>query len=236
MLRFKKVIGTTLIFALLIMSMLANVAVASETTTCPEEIVNFAQNELGMSVTVLEKNEMEKYLALLHRYKDTKIRKNMLADNVRVMRVEPQKTIYITGTFKNDNNKAIYAVINGKTNEIQRIAITTLSETGQIRILTYNSDGFIEEVITTEEEINQQIELTKKEMLDFIDQYNSGTINPPGEVSALISIPTDWEYWVCKFGGSLACTMGCVIFIELPPVMLTCKWACSYFWGKGVCS
>ncbi|WP_207642461.1 hypothetical protein, partial [Thermincola ferriacetica] len=60
-------------------------------------------------------------------------------------------------------------------------------------------------------QIIQQSEKSKQELLDFIEKYNSGEIsmnhtNDPDAVTALVSIPTNWEYWVCKFAGALSCT------------------------------
>ncbi|KNZ69406.1 hypothetical protein Tfer_2045 [Thermincola ferriacetica] len=177
MLRFKRMIGTMLILSVLMMSTIANLAYASETGTCPEEIISFAQDELGMSVKLLEKKEANKYLTLLHKFKATKIRKNMLSDNVQVMQVNPQNIIYVAGTFKNNDNKTIYAIINGDTNKIEMITISTFAGDGQVNIRTFDSSGFKEEVTTTEEEIMQLSEKSKQEMLDFIEKYNSGEIS-----------------------------------------------------------
>jgi len=45
----------------------------------------------------------------------------------------------------------------------------------------------------------------------------------------------DWAYWVCQFSGKVSCLMGCLVFVEAPPVMTACNWACGYFWGANIC-
>lgn len=239
--RFKKLICVVLIFGTLAMSIEANTAFALETNTCPKEIVNFIRNELGMSITVFEGREAKDYLKLVHKYKFAKIRENIFSDNVLVMEINPQNYIFIVGEFKNDRNKILYAVINGNTSKVVMISISTFKKDGQVNIKIYDANGFAEEINTTTDEIIHQSEENKRELLDFIKQYNSektstNQLQNPETVKALISIPTNWEYWACKFAGYLACSTACMMFVELPPIMLTCRWACSYFWGKGLCN
>jgi hypothetical protein len=45
----------------------------------------------------------------------------------------------------------------------------------------------------------------------------------------------DWAYWVCQFSGKTSCLLGCLVFVEAPPVMTACNWACGYFWSQNVC-
>jgi putative immunity protein/bacteriocin len=173
---------------------------------------------------VITGKEEQGYLGLLKSIKEFDNLKENLSV-VRVVKIKPINYVYISGAFKETNDTLLYAVINGNNNEI--LKLNTVKNNGGERVIVkeYQNDGIIKENSISLAEIARANEQNNQELAAFMEKHDS----------KITMAAINWEYWCCRYAGALACTMGCMVFFELPPVFALCKFMCGQLWKSGVC-
>jgi len=189
-------------------------------------IVEFAKDQLGLEAVLLDSDQSQQYINILNDFVGVKNLESKI-DQYQVIKVSPSDLIFIMATKRNSGDSALYAVIDGKNKDILNIHFNIYNKDGSVVTRAYSNNGTFSEKTLTIAELNEYAQQSEQELLDFIQKSSDPSIK--------ISIPTNWEYWCCKFAGFLACSLGCGVFIELPPVFAACKTACSYFWGNNIC-
>jgi putative immunity protein/bacteriocin len=195
-----------------------------ESCTADPKIVEYAKQMFGLSGEVITGKEEQGYLGLLKSIKEFDNLKEKLSV-VRVVKIKPINYVYISGAFKETNDTLLYAVINGNNNEI--LKLNTVKNNGGERVIVkeYQNDGIIKENSISLAEIARANKQNNQELAAFMEKHDS----------KITMAAINWEYWCCRYAGALACTMGCMVFFELPPVFALCKFMCGQLWKSGVC-
>jgi hypothetical protein len=195
-------------------------------TLANSKAVEFAKKNMGLSANLISGDEEQQYLSRFKSYKGL----DDLNDKLlvyKVVRVEPVNYIYVSGTFKQSNDTFLYAVINGNTNEIAMLKTVKYDGVDTVNVTNYLHNGATASV--TLEGISKSNEQQAQNMDGFMNEYSSST--------AIQQIMPDvnWQKWCCSFAGLLACSLGCAVFIEVPPGEAACEMFCVYFWDNGLC-
>ena len=196
-----------------------------QSCTSNPEVVEYAKKYFGLSAEVITGEEEYNYLSLLKSIDGFSDLKERLS-KYRVVKVNPINYVYISGAFKEANNTLLYAVINGNNNEILMLKTVKYDGSDSVFVKEFSNEGTIKESSISLAEIAQANEENDQELAAFMEKYDS----------KITLAAINWEYWCCRYAGALACTMGCCVFWELPPVMYACRFMCGYLWKSGVCS
>ncbi|MFW0968098.1 MAG: putative immunity/bacteriocin fusion bifunctional protein [Thermacetogeniaceae bacterium] len=196
-----------------------------ESCTSNPKAVEYAKQNFGLSAEVITGEKEHNYLSLFKSFEGFSNLKEKLSV-VRVVKVNPINYVYISGAFKEKNDTLLYAVVNGNNNEILMLNTVKYDGSDSVFVKEFSNEGTIKESSISLAEIAQANEENDQELAAFMEKYDS----------KITLAAINWEYWCCRYAGALACTMGCCVFWELPPVMYACRFMCGYLWKSGVCS
>lgn len=222
----RKMLALSLCFLMLFGTTLTAYATAPDKMPCThcntqnEQILSFAQEQMGLNAELLDTNAASPYIEVLSNFKgikdfDTK------STILKVVKVTPLNFIYITAMNENNPNKVLFSVIDGEQNTISAVVLSDIAENGNIQISAYDSNGTLKTYQKTQAELDELVKQKEAVMLEYINNQNSSDSLQPK-----ISIPSNWLWWACQFGSWLACSTGCGMFIEIPPAYIACTAAC----------
>ncbi|SFX71802.1 hypothetical protein SAMN04487866_11957 [Thermoactinomyces sp. DSM 45891] len=143
------------------------------------------------------------------------------------VKVKKQNMYYTSFTLQGtDGMSIISGLFNHSNNTISKMAISTTNfEKREITVKTQDGQ------VTTYSE--KDIETIKAENSEKLAKSASEMV--PNGMPKKYTWKWFLTQFVCKAAGQVACFGACAVFWEMPPVMVLCKVACDYAWGKGIC-
>jgi len=220
---------------------LANNQVQNEKThqcsACDKkEMVDFAKDKFGIKAEILSDSLTEKYIKTVEKSIAFKNQEFTFSDNVKAVQVKPLDIIQLFGPTKNNDNTVISAFLDGATGKV--ISVTTMTWDGlkddsNVNTVKYLENGNTEKYNNSWEEL--KIKSIEKEQKLKNYMSNGGSRVAATGTDDFIMVAIDWEYWACQFASVTACGLGCLVFVEIPPLMATCDLMCQQIWSANLC-
>jgi hypothetical protein len=218
---------------------LANTQVQNEVnSTCSacanKELVDFAKAKFGISANVLPDDIAQGYINTVKISSAFINQQLAFGDKVKAIRVNPQDIVQVYGLARGSDNTVIAAFLDAITGKL--ISVTTL---------TWDGLGDNNNVITTKHHQNgektvynntwKELKVNKankiQKLKDYMSQNGGLVASTDPELVAI-----DWQYWCCQFASVVACGSGCLVFVEIPPLMATCDLMCQQIWSANLCN